>query len=57
MKLRPEHMVDKDRWLVNLSSTILVKDEEKLGPKFAPAPNRIPYTDITAGVEAATHRA
>ena len=29
----------------------------KLGPKFAPAPKRIPYTDIAAGVEAATHKA
>ena len=52
--------MNRDRWLVNLSNTILDKDEEevlKLGPKFAPAPKRIPYTDIAAGVEAATHKA
>ena len=37
-----------------------IRNEEevlKLGPKFAPAPKRIPYTDIAAGVEAATHKA
>ena len=40
--------------------TILDKNEEevlKLGPKFAPVPKRIPYTDIAAGVEAAAHKA
>ena len=51
--LKPEYLVNRTRWLVNLSNTILDKDEEevlKLGPKFAPAPKRIPYTDIAAGV-------
>ena len=60
VNLKPEYLVNRDRWLVNLSNTILDKDEEevlKLGPKFAPAPKRIPYTDIAAGVEAATHKA
>ena len=59
---KPEYLVNRNRWLVNLSNTTLDLDEDeeeilKLGPKFAPAPERIPYTDITAGVEAATHKA
>ena len=57
MNLKSEYLVNQDRWLVNLSNTILDKDEVlKLGPKFAPA-LKIPYTDIVAGVEAATHKA
>ena len=60
VNLKPEYLVNRTRWLVNLSNTISDKDKEevlKLGPKFAPAPKRIPYTDIAAGVEAATHKA
>ena len=59
MRLEPEYLRDKSRWLVNLSSASLSADEEvlKLSPKFAPSPRKIPYMDIAAGVEAALHYA
>ena len=60
VRLEPEYLSDKSQWLVNLSSARLNEDEEevlRVGPKFAPSPKKIPYTDIIAGVEAATHKA
>ena len=60
VRLEPEYLRDKSRWLVNMSSTKLSEEEEdilRLSPKFAPSPGKIPYMDIAAGVEAAMHYA
>ena len=51
-----ESTVDKAKWVINLSSKPLSRHERSIlekGPKFAPAPNQIPYKDIVAEVEAA----
>lgn len=49
--------VDQTRWVVNLSSQELSNTEEVLrrGLNFAPAPRRIPYVDMTAGMESAAN--
>ena len=47
--------MDKTKWVVNISSRPLTKTEVTVlqkGPKFAPAPSKIPYKEIVANVEA-----
>ena len=50
-----ENIVDKDKWIVNLSDKQLVSDNEKSrfikGMKFAITPNYIPKEEIIAKVD------
>ncbi|XP_068707789.1 uncharacterized protein [Montipora foliosa] len=48
--------IDKNNWVVNLSTKPLLPEERSLlekGPKFAPTPTIIPHKDIVAEIEAA----
>ena len=51
-----QKVVDKKKWVVNLSSWSLTNEEEKVlqkGMKFSPAPLSIPKTEFVVKVEAA----
>ena len=51
-----QKVVDKKKWVVNLSSRSLTNEEEKglqKGMKFSPAPLSIPKTEFVVKVEAA----
>ena len=48
--------IDKNNWVVNLSTKPLLPEERSLlekGPKFVPTPTIIPHKDIVAEIEAA----
>ena len=47
--------MDKTKWVVNISSRPFTKTEVEVlqkGPKFAPAPSKVPYKEIVANIEA-----
>ena len=59
-KKQKEQLRLKDRWLMNLSNTVLSEEEEdvlRLGLNFVPTPKAVPHIDHIAGVEAALQRA
>ena len=48
--------MDKTKWVVNISSRHLTKSKTEVevlpkGPKFAPAPSKVPYKEIVANIE------
>ena len=48
--------IDKNNWVVNLSTKPLLPEERSLlekGPKFAPTPTSIPHKNIVSEIEAA----